>query len=190
MESIPIKLVAVGDGAVGKTSLLITYAMGKFPLDYLPTVFDNYVMNLTANDKIIELGLWDTAGEGDFDRLQHLTYANADIFIVCYSISSEVSLDNIKCKWIPEISHYQPEVPYIIVGTKLDLRDDEKAIEYAAQYGAKMVSYEQGKQLAKELNAMDYLECSSLTGKGVKTVFDQAICAALQKGSNQNYGKE
>lgn len=73
-----IKLVVIGDGAVGKTCLLISYANNRFPEDYIPTVrthkskqicflivkqvFDNYVVNLTAGDRNIELGLWDTAG--------------------------------------------------------------------------------------------------------------------------------
>ena len=187
METIPIKLVVVGDGAVGKTSLIMTYITGKYPLDYRPTVFDDYVVNLhTSNDKIIELALWDTAGEGDYGRLRPLSYTNANVFIVCYSICSEIRLNNIKSKWIPEISHFQPDIPYIIVGTKLDLRDDEQAIARAAQVGSSVVTYEQGKQMAKEVKAVDYLECSSLTGKGVKTVFDQAVRVAFQKINNQN----
>jgi len=59
-----IKLVVVGDGAVGKTCLLISYANNSFPDDYVPTVFDNYVVTLTAGEQQIELGLWDTAGQG------------------------------------------------------------------------------------------------------------------------------
>lgn len=57
-----IKLVVVGDGAVGKTCLLIAYAQGVFPENYVPTVFDNYVVDLTAEGQTIHLGLWDTAG--------------------------------------------------------------------------------------------------------------------------------
>jgi len=62
------KLVVIGDGAVGKTCLLISYAKKEFPKDYIPTVFDNYVVNLTANQQNIELGLWDTAGQEEYDR--------------------------------------------------------------------------------------------------------------------------
>lgn len=56
----------IGDGAVGKTCLLISYANNRFPEDYIPTVFDNYVVNLTAGDQTIELGLWDTAGQEEY----------------------------------------------------------------------------------------------------------------------------
>jgi len=60
MATRSMKLVVVGDGAVGKTCLLISYANNRFPVEYVPTVFDNYVVNLTAGDDTIELGLWDT----------------------------------------------------------------------------------------------------------------------------------
>lgn len=58
------KLVIVGDGACGKTSLLIVYIRGEFPDDYVPTVFENYVADVTVDGKKVELTLWDTAGQG------------------------------------------------------------------------------------------------------------------------------
>jgi len=103
-----IKLVVVGDGAVGKTCLLISYANKRFPEEYVPTVFDNYVVNLTAGDQKIELGLWDTAGQEEYDRLRPLSYANASVFLVCYSVVSPVSYENITAKWYPELMHFLP----------------------------------------------------------------------------------
>jgi len=174
-----IKLVVIGDGAVGKTCLLISYANNKFPEDYIPTVFDNYVVNLTAGDKNIELGLWDTAGQEEYDRLRPLSYANAQVFLICFSLVNPVSFENVSAKWYPEVMHFCPEVPQILVGTKLDARSDATQIERLKNQGQKPVSLEQGQELARKIKADRYMECSAKTGEGLKAVFDEAIKAVL-----------
>jgi len=174
-----IKLVVIGDGAVGKTCLLISYANNRFPEDYIPTVFDNYVVNLTANDTTIELGLWDTAGQEEYDRLRPLSYANANVFLVCFSVVSPVSYENVTTKWYPEVIHFCPDVPQILVGTKLDLRTDSGTLEKLKETNQTPITQEQGGDLQKKIKAVRYLECSAKNGENLKLVFDEAVKAVL-----------
>ena len=78
---INLKIVAVGDGAVGKTSLLMSYSNNRFPRDYVPTVFDNYSRDVLVDDQEVQMNLWDTAGQEHYDRLRPLAYPNTDVFL-------------------------------------------------------------------------------------------------------------
>jgi len=132
-----------------------------------------------VDNKPISLGLWDTAGQEDYDRLRPLSYPQTDIFIICFSVVNPASLENVKSKWIPELKHHAPNVPYILVGTKLDLREDRETIERLKERKQSPINYNQGLQMAKEIGAVKYLECSALTQRGLKNVFDEAIRAVL-----------
>lgn len=123
----------------------------------------------------ISLGLWDTAGQEDYDRLRPLSYPQTDVFLICFSIVSPPSFDNVKAKWFPEIEHHAPGVPIILVGTKLDLREDRATAEALRAKKMEPVSYEQALAVAKEIRAHKYLECSALTQRNLKSVFDEAI---------------
>ncbi|KAE8611766.1 hypothetical protein XENTR_v10012595 [Xenopus tropicalis] len=125
MAAIRKKLVIVGDGACGKTCLLIVFSKDQFPEVYVPTVFENYVADIEVDSKQVELALWDTAGQEDYDRLRPLSYPDTDVILMCFSIDSPDSLENIPEKWTPEVKHFCPNVPIILVGNKKDLRNDE-----------------------------------------------------------------
>jgi len=176
-----IKCVVVGDGAVGKTCLLISYTTNAFPGEYIPTVFDNYSANVMVDGKPVNLGLWDTAGQEDYDRLRPLSYPQTDVFLICFSIISPSSFDNVKSKWYPEIQHHAPNVPIILVGTKSDLRGDQNMTSTLGAKGLHMVTVDEANSRQRDLSAIRYLECSALTQEGLKTVFDEAIRAAMSK---------
>uniref|UniRef100_A0A5F9CJ09 Rac family small GTPase 2 n=1 Tax=Oryctolagus cuniculus TaxID=9986 RepID=A0A5F9CJ09_RABIT len=102
-----------------------------------------------------------------------------DVFLICFSLVSPASYENVRAKWYPEVRHHCPSTPIILVGTKLDLRDDKDTIEKLKEKKLAPITYPQGLALAKEIDSVKYLECSALTQRGLKTVFDEAIRAVL-----------
>jgi len=175
--ALDVKIVVVGDGAVGKTSLLISYTENRFPVDYVPTVFDNFTTGVEVDSKLINFALWDTAGQEEYSRLRALSYPETDVFLLCFSVISPSSFENIRTKWYPEVSHHCPEAKLILVGTKIDLRDDKDTLD--SLKGEKLPTPDMGQKLAEAIGAQCYLECSALTQEGLKRVFEEAIRAVI-----------
>lgn len=118
-------------------------------------------------------------GQEDYDRLRPLSYPQTDVFLVCFSVTSPASFENVKEKWFPEVHHHCPGVPCLIVGTQIDLRDDPQVMEKLQRQKQRPVASEMGERLARELGAVKYVECSALTQKGLKNVFDEVSTIAL-----------
>lgn len=169
------KLVVIGDGAAGKTSLLIAYRDGIFRPEYLPTVFENSTAVVPVESKMVELSLWDTAGQEDYDRLRPLSYLESNVILVCFALDKPQSLENVERKWATELDLYCGEVPRVLVGCKVDLRPALVTATLMDQYVTKQAA----ERVKERINAVAYIECSSLTGHNVQNVFAQAARVAL-----------
>lgn len=178
-----LNLVFLGLGGIGKTCALITFTSGKFPEEYVPTVFDNYSMNFTVDGSEVQLGLWDTHSRSeDGYRLVALSFPKTDVFFLGYAVNSQRSFDYLKSMFFPLLLGTHPDlyaktsyesVPKFVVGLKSDLRD---------QPDVECIPRETGQALATEYGA-GYLEFSALTGKGLKEALETGVraCQPRQK---------
>jgi len=164
---------------VEKLVCSLFFSKGTFPEVYVPTVFENYVADVEVDSKHVELALWDTAGQEDYDRLRPLSYPDSNVILICFAIDSPDSLDNVQEKWISEVMHFCHNLPIILVGCKKDLRYDPKTIEELRKTSQRPVSPEEGQAVAQKIGATRYLECSAKTNEGVREVFEHATRAAL-----------
>ncbi|KAF9126898.1 GTP-binding protein Rho1 [Mortierella sp. 14UC] len=180
MAEIRRKLVTVGDVACGKTCLLMSFSLGYFPQDFVPTIFEHYVVDVKLDGKKVVLALWDTSDREHYNRIRPLAYHRSHVFLICFAIDSPNSLERVGGKWISEVQHDCGRgVPILLVGCKKDLRDDQSTIEALGRNNQAPVSPEQGAETARYINAHDYLECSAKTGEGVLEVFESATRASL-----------
>lgn len=194
-----IKCVVVGDNAVGKTRLICARACNTTLTQYqllathVPTVWaiDQYrvcqeVLERSRDvvDEVsVSLRLWDTFGDHHKDR--RFAYGRSDVVVLCFSIANPNSLNHVKSMWYPEIKHFCPRTPVVLVGCQLDLRyADLEAVNRARRPLARPIKRgdilppEKGREVAKELG-IPYYETSVFDQFGIKDVFDNAIRAAL-----------
>eukprot|EP00066_Takifugu_rubripes_P001462 XP_003962654.2 PREDICTED: rho-related GTP-binding protein RhoV-like [Takifugu rubripes] len=176
-----LSCMLVGDGAVGKTSMVISYIFNGFNSDYRQTAFDVFTGLVHVNGVPTRIKLIDSAGQEEFGHLRSLCYAHVDVFILCFSLVNPVSFQNIASKWILQIRGGNRTAPIILVGTQSDLCQNVDILILLAQRGTKPVTDSQARRLARRIRASDYLECSALTQHNLKDVFDSAVSAAIKR---------
>ncbi|KAG2389069.1 hypothetical protein C9374_014469 [Naegleria lovaniensis] len=134
------------------------------------------------NDRMNDSMSIGSSCENRYDRLRYLSYPNTNVFIVCFSVNSRSSYDNVKEKWLKELNEYSKGTPIILVATKIDIRDDKAMVEQLAKEGEKVLTPEEGEQLAKEIGAAHYIETSARTRKGVDEIFQKALDVRFKGG--------
>ncbi|CAG5139483.1 uncharacterized protein ALTATR162_LOCUS499 [Alternaria atra] len=140
---------------------------------YVPTVFENYVADLQVDGVNLKCALCDTAGQRDYDRFRPLSYSQTDIFCICFSIDDSDSLDNIEEQWYPEIEQYERKKdPVFLLGFEEDFRQDPKTIEKLGKNNRVSLTMMKGEEMAKNIGALKYFECSAIRHQGTKEIFD------------------
>ncbi|KAJ1786459.1 GTP-binding protein Rho1 [Coemansia sp. RSA 2399] len=186
------KAVIIGDGGCGKTCLLHVYREGEFPPDdqYIPTIFEEWVSEVHMDGRLVELALWDTAGQEDYDNVRYPCYNGANVVIICFSVDSPDSLENVQEKWIREVMEYAGKVPTLLVGLKEDLRHNQDIVNQLERDGQAPTTREQALHVARTIGAHMYLECSAKENRGVKEIFTAAIKSTLKPAKDYNYNDE
>ncbi|XP_017114397.1 uncharacterized protein LOC108137289 isoform X2 [Drosophila elegans] len=171
-----IKCVLVGDGAVGKTNLILSYLENRFNPEHIPTASDIYNADVNVNESPVHLTLCDTAGQDTLDPLRELCYPDSDVFLLCFSVVKPETFRAIKAKWAPKFA--KTKAALILVGTQADLRTSPNVLNKLQTNGEKAISYADAWDLATTIGAK-YIETSSATQDKVKDVFDTAIWEGL-----------
>merc|ERR1711962_801600 len=175
------------------------FAQKSFPTEYIPTIMDITKTGLVIDNQTVTFEAWDTHGSHDYERLRPIvTHPNTDVFLVCFTICRYSSFQDVKSFWLPNIAKHCPKTPFLIVGTKRDLRhniekgselrqhslattlDEVERLYARSNQVERMVNVEEALELADEVNAEGYLECSALTGEGVEELFQKAARVAMR----------
>lgn len=139
-------------------------------------------LDIFVDNVHIELSLWDTAGQEEFDRLRSLSYDDTHAIMLCFSVDSKDSLENVESKWVGEIAENCQGVKLVLVALKCDLREqdaDEPTVDGQPREKKELITYDQGLEVARRINALRYLECSAMKNRGVNEAFTEAARVAL-----------
>lgn len=150
--------------------------------DFLPSIFDNYSANVIYKGIPINLQLWSTHKHELYTNLRSVSYSQADVLIICFSLVNPESLESVENLWVPDINEHCPGTPFILVGTKSNFRDEFNQFkdEYKSK-GWEPIPYEKGLEMKNKLGAADYIECSNQTMKNINEVFIAAIRAVFDR---------
>ena len=182
LRAVPVKLVVIGRSGMGKTSMIKTYQQTQCSAsgELLSARTDHQFLCQVDGNEISFLIQDSVQGERD-QRIRALSYMDADVFLLLIDVSS-CQENLMKPQWWVELKHYCPDVPVIVVGSKIDLRDNQET---------KTLSSEEGATLAQTIGAVKYMEMSTFDVQSVRTVFEEASKAGyrFQTSKKRNHDK-
>jgi len=154
------KILLLGDGAVGKTSLVRRFCHDTFSQNYLMTIgMEPSQRYVTLDGRYLCLSLWDIAGQKSFKRLREMFYRGAKGSLVTFDLTRRDTFDGV-ANWVEEAKKKSKDQIFILVGNKNDLVDQRK------------VTMNEAKEKAKDLGFTDYIETSAKTGELVPEAFN------------------
>lgn len=172
MKQWTFKILVLGDMAVGKTSLINQYIEQTFLEDYRPTLGVNIIskdIEIKQIGSLIRLIFWDIAGQDKYENCRQAYYDGCSGALLVYDITRHDTFINVESKWLKDIlNNIKRKCDLLLLGNKLDLKDN------------RVVSYEEGKDLAKKINAIDFIETSALNGKNVDKAFLKLVQQVLR----------
>ena len=174
-----IKIITLGNSAVGKSSFILKYTDNVFSLDYLTTLGVDYKHKKIKlkNGKDVRLRIFDTAGQERFKSVSASFIKKADGVILIYDIGEKDSFEAVD-NWIKSIREIgKDKLPIILVGNKCDLSDDKR-----------MISLKEGQDKADEFN-IPFYETSCKEGINIKEVFEKLIDDIIEKGNKNLMGE-
>ncbi len=167
---IVLKLVLLGDSAVGKTSLINMYAHHQFKEDYKPTLGVSIcVKELETEHNQIRLVIWDISGQEKYDLSRKMFFQGVVGALFIYDITRHATFKNIESKWLEDLNEYgEKDLAYVLIGNKIDLQD------------SRTVSNEEGRALADKIDASDLVETSAKYGENVEKAFEKLVFQILR----------
>ncbi|MHA1804541.1 MAG: Rab family GTPase [Promethearchaeota archaeon] len=161
------KLILLGDSAVGKTSLINQYIDESFSEDYRPTLGANIIRKDVFLEKMnanVRLIIWDIAGQEKYNAIRSMYFQGCSGALLVYDITRPITFENITSKWLRDFNKFvKKEAAFILIGNKIDLKD------------LRVITTEQGKKLAQDIQASDFVETSAKYGDNVEEAFEKLV---------------
>ena len=170
------KITVIGDGGVGKTSLIKKYTKGSFKKEYIKTLgaqFSKYDEKI--ENSAVKLFFWDIAGQKEFSFMRPTFYKGSKAAIIVFSHAPKENDDSFKhiSEWHQDIKNYCGDIPIVLFGNKIDLVNDEQLDDSKVE------------DIVDKMNFLGYYKTSAKTGNGVVTAFQAIIKELYEKYKDQ-----